>query len=143
MLPALLRRTPQKGALGEGLNVVDFHELQNLVERRRGAAAAGDAALDGQLSTRIVGLLERAAQTRAADEKLQSNERIKYTATFLNAMAAAIVSAGVATPTIGLFVPGSPYASNPTLLVELGGGCFLFATVLHIFVRRMLRLLRA
>jgi hypothetical protein len=58
-------------------------------------------------------------------------------------MAAGIFTAGVATPVIGIFAPGSLYAANPLLLGEVSGGCFITAMALHMVVRAMLRRLRA
>lgn len=53
------------------------------------------------------------------------------------------MTAGIATPVIGLFAPGSPYATESHLLVRISTGCFVVAVALHMVVRAMLRRLKA
>ena len=118
-------------------------ELAALRPQRDSAKADGDHAPVAELSVKIIDIVERESAAAAADVKLRTNEQVKFSATFVNGMATAIFTAGVATPVLGIFVPGSPYATNLTLLGEVSGGCFLTPLALYIIVRQMLRRLRA
>lgn len=139
MLPAL--RSQKSIALYAGTPA--SRELADLRQQREAAKARGDIATVAELSVKILDLVERESAAAAADVKLQTNEQVKYSGTFVNGMATAIFTAGVATPVLGIFAPGSPYATNLTLLGEVSGGCFLTAVALHLIVRQMLRRLRA
>ena len=119
------------------------HELIELRHQREAAQQQGNDALVAELSVEILNRVEQRAAAVAADVKLQTNEQIKYSSTFVNTMAAGVFTAGVATPVIGIFAPGSLYAANHLLLGEVSGGCFLTAMALHMVVRAMLRRLRA
>ena len=114
-----------------------------LWEQRERAQDAGNMALAAELSAEILSLVEQRAKAVADDAKLRDDEQIKYTCTFVNAMAASVFTAGIATPVIGLFAPGSPYATEPNLLVRISTGCFVVAVALHMVVRAMLRRLKA
>ena len=117
--------------------------LVTLWEQREKAQNAGNTALAAELSAEILSLVEQRAKTIADDAKLRANEQIKYTCSFVNTMAASVFTAGIATPVIGLFAPGSPYAADPSLLARVSTGCFVAAMALHMIVRAMLRRLKA
>lgn len=114
-----------------------------LWEQRERAQNAGNTALAAEVSAEILALVSQRAKAVADDVKLQTNEQIKYGCTLVNTMAASVFTAGVATPLIGIFAPGSPYAADYTLLAKVSFGCFLTAMVLHMVVRAMLRRLKA
>lgn len=65
------------------------------------------------------------------------NERLKLTATFLNNIGVALLAAGVFVPAIGLVSDRPPIAAGQFLAI--GTGCGVFAAVLHVLARGVLR----
>jgi hypothetical protein len=146
MLPAPLSRDPRIGhtdAIARYLTPTERRQLTVLTEERAVALTTGDKAKEGEISSAILALYERGGEARIADVKLQTNEQIKYSGTFMNGMAIAIFSVGALAPVLGSFVPGSPYSNNIPLLAGVSMGCFLASLGLHLLVRQMLRRLKA
>lgn len=128
---------------GFRLDPLQFQELDALAEMRREAKRRGDAAAERRASTAMVAVLERTADIRIADDKLQGNELLKLRANYLNGIAVASRSVGVLTPVLGLFAPGSPYAGRLSLLGAAAAGCFALSVTTHTMGLRSLRRLRA
>jgi hypothetical protein len=127
MPPARLSREPLRGhseVVGKYLTPTERRELARLSEERALAIEADNKTEEGRLSSAILELYERGNEARLADIKLQTNEQIRSSATFLNGMAIATFSVGALTPMLGALVPGSPYSNNLLPLAQVSGGCF-------------------
>jgi protein-S-isoprenylcysteine O-methyltransferase Ste14 len=75
-------------------------------------------------------------------DDLIHNERIKYLATWLNAIASAVVVIGVVAPIAAVFY-GATGSPSPGILA-LGGALWLLAGLgLHLGVRRILKRIRS
>ena len=97
MLPAVRQHSHSLAAL-----LSEKRVLQELRNQRRRAEQEGNVALIAELSVEILNRVEQRAAAIAADVKLQTNEQIKYSSTFVNTMAAGIFTAGVGTPVMGI-----------------------------------------
>jgi hypothetical protein len=75
------------------------------------------------------------------DEKTVHNERIKYTATFLNTIAVGCVALGALTP-IAAMMEGVARGTDPRLTLVRVGGWIIAGGVLHLCVRWLLGRLR-
>ena len=118
-------------------------QLQGLEYDLQQALGGRDLVAASRISADIANRLESASQVIAADVKLQTNEQIKSSATFVNGFANTLITAGVATPVLGFFVPGSPYSGNAVLIGEVSGTCLVGALIVHTIARSMLRRLRS
>lgn len=69
--------------------------------------------------------------------KLVENERVKLTATYLNGVAIALMTAGVLAPVIGLIT--GTIVAGPWQLAALVVSCMLISGALHLAARFLLR----
>ena len=69
---------------------------------------------------------------------LVHNERTKLTATWFNALATALVAAGVFAPAVALLYGLSQARVNPAFMISLALGCLGFGIGLHVVGRRLL-----
>ena len=118
-------------------------QLRALEDDLRQALNGSDLAVASRISADIASRLERTSLVIAADVKLQTNEQIKSSAAFVNGFANTLITAGVATPVLGFFVPGSPYSGNAVLIGEISGTCLAGAFIVHTMARSMLRRLKS
>ena len=118
-------------------------QLRELEHDLQQALGGRDLVTASRISTDIADRLESTSRITAADVKLQTNEQIKSSATFVNGFANTLITAGVATPVLGFFVPGSPYSGNVVLIEGVSGTCLMGALIVHIIARLMLRRLRS
>lgn len=73
---------------------------------------------------------------------LVRNEQTKLTASWLNALAAALVAAGVFAPVAALIYGFTPIALDNRYLLVVAFGCFVLGSVLHLLGRAFLGRLR-
>lgn len=70
------------------------------------------------------------------------NEQTKLTATWLSALATALVAAGVFAPGAALIYRLTPVEIGIGYVIAVACGCFAFGLLLHILARLTLRRLR-
>jgi MFS-type transporter involved in bile tolerance (Atg22 family) len=69
--------------------------------------------------------------------RLVDNEQIKLSATYLNGVAVALMTAGVLAPLVGVLAAGSQV--HPVQLGAVVLSCMLLSAALHLIARRLLK----
>lgn len=73
---------------------------------------------------------------------LVHNERTKLTASWLNALATALLAAGAFAPGAALIYRLTPVGIGPRYMIAVAVGCFIIGGALHLLGRIFLRRLR-